>query len=77
MANQIPFTINTEEAILQAVRLRATRDGVTLSEAANAILRKALAVEIQEVTGVQPLAAAITVVMNGNKANTGRGPVAP
>jgi hypothetical protein len=77
MANQIPFTINTEEAILQAVRLRATRDGVTLSEAANAILRKALAVEIQEVTGVQPLAAAITVVMNGKKANTGRGPVAP
>jgi hypothetical protein len=74
---QVPFTIDTEETLFQAVRLRATRDGVTPSEAANAILRKALAVEIQEVAGIQPLAAAIQDVMNGKKANTSRGPAAP
>jgi hypothetical protein len=53
------MTIDTEETIRQAVRLRAAKDGVAVSEVVNAILRKALAAEIEEASGVQPLAAVI------------------
>ena len=69
MANPYQLTIDTEEILGRALRLRAAKEGVSPSEVANGILRKALAGEIEEASGVQPLAAVIQTVMK----TTGRG----
>jgi plasmid stability protein len=52
------LTIDTEDALGLAVQLRATRQGVSVSDVVNAILRKTLTAELSEVSGVPPLAAA-------------------
>jgi hypothetical protein len=59
MADQIPVTIELEETILRAVRLRGAKEGLSWAEVVNCLLQKALAAEIEEVSGVPPLAAMI------------------
>jgi plasmid stability protein len=63
MAGRVQIVIDTDEAVEQALRLRAAREGGSTAEAAAAILRRALAAEIQEVSGAPPLAAVIQEVM--------------
>lgn len=65
MGNAVCLTIDTEEVVRQAIQLRAAKEGVSVADVINDILRKALAGEIQEVAGVPPLADVIQNVMNG------------
>ena len=59
MTSLIPVTIEIEEAVHQAVRLRAVKDGSSTAAVVNTLLRKALAAEMEEVAGLPPLAAMI------------------
>jgi plasmid stability protein len=59
MASLVPVTIEVEETVLQALRLRAAKEGVSLSAVLQAILQRTLKAEIDEVSGVPPLAAVI------------------
>ncbi len=59
MSPAIPLTIELEEPVHQAVRLRAAKDGASPAALVNDILRKALAAEIEEAAGVPPLAALV------------------
>ena len=56
MACLVPLTVLTEEVVVQALRLRAVKEGVRPEEVANALLRAALAAEIEEASGLPPLA---------------------
>jgi plasmid stability protein len=56
MARQIPFTLRTEATVLSALRLRAAQEGRSPEEVAGDLLRRALAVEIEEASGATPLA---------------------
>ena len=51
--------IDTEEAICLAVQLRAGKQKTSSSDVINSILRKALAAELAEVSGLPPLLAVI------------------
>jgi plasmid stability protein len=69
MTNPLPLTIETDETLGVAIRLRAAKEGVSTEEVVSSILRKALAPEIEEATGTVPLAAVIQkVVQAGNRA---------
>ena len=59
MAERIPLVVDTEEVLPRALRLRAAKDGGSLADVVNGILRQALTAEIDEVTGTPPLAAVI------------------
>jgi hypothetical protein len=60
MACLVPLTVLTEEVIVRALHLRAAKEGVRPAEAANALLRAALAAEIEEAAaGLPPLAEVI------------------
>lgn len=59
MADRVPLTLDLDEIVQQALRLRAAREGMSVAEAANAILSKALVAEIEEAAGAPPLAAVI------------------
>jgi plasmid stability protein len=59
MANRVPLTFDVEDIVLQALRLRAARESISVADAANALLSKALVAEIEEAAGAPPLAAAI------------------
>jgi hypothetical protein len=56
MVCRVSLTFLTEEAIVRALRLRAAKEGVRPEEAASALLRAALAAEIEEAAGLPPLA---------------------
>jgi hypothetical protein len=59
--NRIPLTVEIEDAIRLAILARAAKEGASPSDVVNAALRKALAAEIDEASGVPPLA---TVIQN-------------
>ena len=59
MTSLIPLTIELEESVHRAIRLRAAKDGSSSADVINTLLRKGLAAEIQEAAGVPPLAAMI------------------
>jgi hypothetical protein len=59
MAERVPLSIDIEEIVLQALRLRAAREGISVAETAGVILSKALVAEIEEAAGAPPLAAVI------------------
>ena len=73
MTNPVPLTIQAEERIYAALRLRAAREDVAVADVVNDLLRKALAAEIEEAAGVPPLASVIQEVMKTN----GKGGKAP
>ena len=58
-----PSTVDTEDLIEQAVLLRSSREGIPPPQLVNAILRKALAAEIEELSGALPLAELIQNVV--------------
>jgi hypothetical protein len=66
MANATPVTVEAADMLGAAIRLRATKEGVSPEEVVNGILRKALAAEIEEAGGALPLAAVIQQVMHAN-----------
>ena len=59
MAERVTLVVDTDDVLHRALGLRAARDGGSVAEVVNAILRQALAAEIDEVTGTPPLAAVI------------------
>jgi plasmid stability protein len=63
MARTVPWSVETDETVLRALELRAAREGTSLSDALQAVLRQALAAEIDEVSGTVPLAAMIQKVI--------------
>jgi plasmid stability protein len=63
MSNETPITIDGADALGEAIRLRAAKDGVSPEEVVQGILRKALAPEIEEASGALPLTAVIQKVM--------------
>jgi plasmid stability protein len=59
MSSQNPLVIDLDESIHRALQLRAAKDGLSPAEVVQTLLRKALGAEIEEVSGVPPLAAMI------------------
>jgi hypothetical protein len=59
MSSPNPLVIDLDESVYRALQLRAAKDELSPAEAAQTLLRKALAAEIEEVSGVPPLAAMI------------------
>jgi hypothetical protein len=59
MAKRVSLTIDTEEVLHQAIQLRAARENQVPGDIISAILRRALAAEIEEIGGMLPLAAVI------------------
>jgi hypothetical protein len=57
------WTVDSEDLIEQAVLLRSSREGVPPPQVVSAILRKALAAEMEELSGAQPLAQLIQNVV--------------
>jgi plasmid stability protein len=55
--------VEVDETVFLALRLLAARQGASPSDLANALLRRALVAEIEEVSGVVPLASAIQRVV--------------
>ncbi len=56
MGSQVRFTIELEETVYRAVGLRGAKEGISFGQVVNGLLQKALAAEIEEVSGVPPLA---------------------
>jgi hypothetical protein len=54
--SQRPLTIPADEVLLRALQARAAREGVSPGEVVTALLRQALAPEIEEARGLAPLA---------------------
>ena len=81
MAKTVPWAVETDETVFRALELRANREGGTVSDVVEALLRRALAAEIDEVSGAVPLAAMIqTVIRHGTRSAcqaTSRPPAAP
>ena len=73
MSIDSPTPIDDPDPLCAAIRLRAARDGVSPEAVVDGILRRALAPEIEEVSGALPLAAVIQQVMHagGNSAGAG------
>jgi plasmid stability protein len=63
MSDPSAITIDGADALGAAIRLRAAKEGVSAEEVVHGILRKALAPEIEEVSGTLPLTAVIQKVM--------------
>ena len=59
MADRVTLIIDTDDVLHRALGLRAARDGGSVAEVVNGILRRALAAELDEVAGTPPLAAVI------------------
>ena len=59
MADRVTLVIDTDHVLHRALGLRAARDGGSVAEVVNGLLRQALAAELDEVTGTPPLAAVI------------------
>jgi hypothetical protein len=59
LTSLIPLTIQLPETLHRAIQLRAVKDGLSAAEVINGLLCKALAADIEEVSGVPPLAAMI------------------
>ncbi len=66
MSMAIPISLDSADPVGAAIRLRAARAGVSPEEIVHSILRRALAPEIEEMTGTPPLAAVIQQVMQAN-----------
>ena len=56
MGNPIALVIETDEVLHRALQLRAAKEGNSLSDVVNGVLRQALAAEVDEATGTPPLA---------------------
>lgn len=56
MANRVTLVLDTDEVLHRAVALRAAKDGGSVADVVNGILRQALTAELDEVTGKPPLA---------------------
>jgi hypothetical protein len=70
----VRLILDTDAAVEIALRLRAAKEGVSPCQVATAILRKALAAELDEAAGQPPVAAVIQDVINANqRANRGTG----
>ncbi len=63
MAKTVEWAVATDENVLRAVELRARREGGTASEVVEALLRQALAPEMDELAGAVPLAALLQTVI--------------
>jgi plasmid stability protein len=59
MENPVALVIETDGVLHQALLLRAAKEGNSLSDVVNGILRQALAAEVDEATGTPPLAEVI------------------
>jgi hypothetical protein len=59
VTNRVTLTIDTEEVLHRAVALRAAKEGGSVADVVNGILRQALTAELHEVTGTPPLAVVI------------------
>jgi hypothetical protein len=59
MSQTTSIAINLDGVVALALRLRATREQVTAEELVAALLRAALAPEIEEASGGRPLAAVV------------------
>jgi hypothetical protein len=57
--NLVPLTVELEDTVRLAILTRAAKEGVSPSDVVNSVLRKALAAEIDQASGVPPLAAVI------------------
>ncbi len=64
MANPVELAFEMEKTLRQALHLSPAKRDLSLSELLSEILRKELAVEIGEVSGVPPLAALIQLHHN-------------
>jgi hypothetical protein len=56
MTAPVTLIIDTEELLHRALALRVAKDGGSVADVVNGILRQALLAEIDEVTGKPPLA---------------------
>jgi hypothetical protein len=56
MPNVIPLQVELDETVQRAVGLRAAKENISAAEVIESVLRKALTAEIEEVSGVPPLA---------------------
>ncbi len=63
MSSQFPITIDGSDALAAAIRLRAEKEGASPEAVVDGILRRALAAEIEELSGALPLAVVIQKVM--------------
>jgi hypothetical protein len=63
MSGLLQRAVDTDEILEQAVLLRSSREGVSPSELVTGIVRKALAAEIDELSGALPLAELIRKVV--------------
>ncbi len=67
MTEPVRLTLDTDDVIERALRLRSVKEGRSPSEVITQILRKALAAEIDEVSGQPPVAAVIQGVIDANQ----------
>ncbi len=63
----VQLTIEMDETLYLALRLRAAKQRVEPSAMVDAILRATLAIEVQEAAGVPPLASVIQYVVDARK----------
>jgi hypothetical protein len=69
MTRLVPLTIELEPEVYRAVHLRGEKDGWSAPAVVNALLRKVLAAEIEEVAGLPPLADMIQSHHNREQSN--------
>jgi hypothetical protein len=77
MAKTVQWAVETEDTVLHALELRARREGGTVAEVVESVLRQALAAEIDEVSGTVPLAVMIQTVMRHRARTADRGTTRP
>ena len=63
MAKTVRWTVELDESLLRALELRAGREGGSLADVVDSLFRRALAAEMDEVSGAVPLAAMIQTVI--------------
>ncbi len=71
MSIESPIPIAEADPLGAAIRLRAAKDGVSPEAVVDGILRRALAAEIEEVSGALPLTAVIQQVMHAAAGKSG------
>jgi plasmid stability protein len=71
MSESVSLTIVTATDVAPALRLRAAKEGTSPAAVVNAILRQALAAEMEEAAGTPPLADVIQDITKAVGRNSG------
>jgi plasmid stability protein len=77
VSNHVTLIIDTEDDLHRAVELRAAKEGGSIGDVVNGILRQALTAELDEVTGLPPLADVIQAHHDRQLREGSQGPAPP